>query len=312
MREFIVNENDSGQRTDKFIAKLMPLLPQSMMYKGFRKNCVKLNGKHLKDGKVFLDEGDVLQLYFKDEFFSPEPEFEYIKPQLEVVYEDENILVINKDAGVVVHADEKGTKKTLVAMVQSYLYENNEYNPETEKTFRPSLCNRLDRNTGGLIIAAKNAKALRSMNEGIKNGKVNKYYKAVAEGYTPESGTLNGYLSRNEKVTSVLKTETKDTKQASLDYKTLKQKDGYSLLEIRLYTGRTHQIRSQLSNEGFPLAGDIKYGGHNGKFKNSLWSVKLEFCFDKAKRYFHLVEGFYHTVNSYSMVVDKSAFQLGR
>lgn len=282
MREFIVNENDSGQRIDKFISKLMPFLPQSMMYKGFRKNCVKLNGKHIKDGKIFVSEGDCIQLYFKDEFFSHGPEFVYVKPKLEIVYEDENILIVNKDAGVVVHADEKGTKKTLVDMVQSYLFENNEYNPETENTFRPSLCNRLDRNTGGLIIAAKNAKALRCMNEGIKNGRVNKYYKAVTEGYPPQNGHLEGFTIRADKKTRVISECTDESKKAVLDYEVIAQKDGYSLLGIRLYTGRTHQIRSQLSEEGFPLAGDIKYGGHSGRFKNSLWSVKLEFCFEKG------------------------------
>ena len=96
MKEFVVNENDGGQRIDKFISKLMPLLPQSMMYKGFRKNCVKLNGRHIKDGKFFVNEGDCVQLYFRDEFFSPEPEFIYIKPKLDIVYEDENILIVNK------------------------------------------------------------------------------------------------------------------------------------------------------------------------------------------------------------------------
>lgn len=282
MKEFVVNENDSGQRIDKFISKLMPLLPQSMMYKGFRKNCVKLNGRHVKDGKVFVNEGDIVQLYFRDEFFSPEPEFIYIKPKLDIVYEDENILIINKEAGVVVHADEKGTKRTLIAMVQSYLFENNEYNPETENTFRPALCNRLDRNTGGLVIAAKNIKALRCMNEGLKNGKVNKYYKALVEGYPPQSGRLEGFTLRSDKKTTVVKSEEKDSKAAVLDYNVISHKDGYSLLLVKLYTGRTHQIRSQFSAEGFPLAGDIKYGGHSGRFKNSLWSVKLEFRFDKG------------------------------
>ena len=183
MREFIINKNDAGQRIDKFITKLMPGLPKSMLYKGLRKNCVKLNGKHIKDGSVFIEEADRLKLYFKDEFFEPEKEFKYVRPKLDIVYEDENILIINKAVGVVVHSDSHNAGNTLIDMVQSYLFENNEYDPKAESTFRPALCNRLDRNTGGLIIAAKNARALREMNEKLQCREVRKFYMAVIEGH---------------------------------------------------------------------------------------------------------------------------------
>ena len=276
MREFIVNENDSGQRIDKFISKLMPQLPKSMMYKGMRKNCVKLNGKHIKDGSVFVHEGDEIILYFRDEFFNIENEFKYVKPQLDIVYEDENILVVNKAVGIAVHAGDNVGKTTLIDMVQSYLYENGEYNPNGENTFKPSLCNRLDRNTGGLIIAAKNAAALRSMNEAIREGRVHKYYLAVAEGYPQMQGRMQDYTVRHDKVTSVTEKKTAESKSAMLDYRVLMQKDGYSLVEIRLYSGRTHQIRAQFAAEGYPLAGDTKYGG---QFRQALWSIRLEFDF---------------------------------
>lgn len=279
MKEFIINENDSGQRLDKFISKLMPKLPKSMMYKGFRKNCVKLNGKHIKDGSVFVYEGDTLKLFFKDEFFEAEKEFVYIKPNLDVVYEDDNILVINKAVGVVVHADEANSKNTLVDMVQSYLFQNNEYNPGDENTFKPALCNRLDRNTGGLIIAAKNAKSLREMNERIRSREVRKFYMAVVEGYPEKNGHLEGYTTRNGKVTAVSDTETDNSRHVSLDYSVLDYKNGHSLLEIELHTGRTHQIRAQMSAAGYPLAGDTKYGGHGGMFRQALWSVRLVFDF---------------------------------
>jgi 23S rRNA pseudouridine955/2504/2580 synthase len=279
MREFIINENDGGQRLDKFIAKLMPELPKSMMYKGFRKNCVKLNGKHIKDGSVFVEEGDSLKLFFKDEFFSAEPEFKYVKPKIEVVYEDENILVVNKEPGVVVHADEHNTQRTLIDMIQSYLFENGEYNPEGEQTFKPALCNRLDRNTGGLVIAAKNAKALRAMNERIKNREVKKFYMAVVEGYPENEGHLEGYTSRKGKVTTVSDTLSDGAREVSLDYSVAAQKNGHSLVTIELHTGRTHQIRAQFSAAGYPLAGDTKYGGHGGIFRQALWSVRLVFDF---------------------------------
>ena len=284
MREFKINKNDAGQRLDKFILKAVKGMPMSLMYKAIRTKKIKVNRKRAEQ-KQMLIEGDIVQMFLSEDLFSDkitDNELLTIKPQLDIVYEDENILIVNKEAGVVVHADEKGTKRTLIAMIQSYLFENNEYNPETENTFRPALCNRLDRNTGGLIIAAKNIKALRCMNEGLKNSRVNKYYKAVTEGYPPQSGRLEGFTVRNDKKTTIVKQEEKDSKNAVLDYNVISHKDGYSLLSVKLYTGRTHQIRSQFSAEGFPLAGDIKYGGHSGKFKNSLWSVKLEFCFEKG------------------------------
>lgn len=282
MRQVTVNENDGGQRLDKFLSKLMPKLPGSMLYKGLRKKCVRINGRHVKEGAVRVESGDVLQLYFNDEFFERENSFVYVKPELDIVYEDENILVINKAVGVLVHPDAGGRSKTLVDMVQSYLYEKGEYDPESENTFSPALCNRLDRNTGGLVIAAKNASALRAVNEGIRNRRIKKYYSAIAEGYTDDCGKLEGYVTRSGLVTSKADKNDKGAKQVSLSYKARARNNGYTLLEVELHTGRTHQIRSQLSEAGFPLAGDTKYGGHGGKFRQALWSVRLELDFDTS------------------------------
>ncbi len=277
MREFIINRNDGGQRLDKFIQKLMPTIPKSMLYKSLRKNCVRVNGKHIKDGAFLLNEGDKVSLYMKDEFFKTE-EFKYVKSRLSVVYEDSNIMVINKPVGMLCHADENGQGETLIDMVISYLYDTGEFNPNIENTFKPALCNRLDRNTGGLVISAKNAPALREMNRAIKAREVSKFYSAVCEGYTPPHGELIDKLSREGKVTQVAD----EGKEAHLKYKAVSQKNGYTLLEIELLTGRTHQIRAQFKNLGYPLVGDTKYGAKDGGFRQALYSTRVEFNFPEG------------------------------
>lgn len=277
MREFTVTENDAGQRLDKFITKLMPKLPKSMLYKGLRKNCVRVNGNHKKDGAVFVASGDVVTLYFSDEFFETEKNFRYVKPIFGVVYEDENILVTDKPVGVLSHADENGNGDTLIDMVKSYLYDKGEYSPENEQTFKPAICNRLDRNTGGLVIAAKNARALREVNESIKLRKIRKFYTAIVTGKLEASGHLENKLLREDKVTKV----SDDGKTASLDYRVLSEKNGLNLVEIELHTGRTHQIRTQFAGIGCPLAGDTKYGGGGQKFRQALYSTRLILGFDR-------------------------------
>ncbi|MBQ3124442.1 MAG: RluA family pseudouridine synthase [Clostridia bacterium] len=276
MREFTVAENDGGQRLDRFITKLMPKLPKSMLYKGLRKKCVRLNGSHEKDGAVFVSAGDVVTLYFADEFFEADKSFGYVKPVFKVAYEDENILVVDKPVGVLCHSDENGKGKTLIDMVKSYLWDKGEYNPENEQTFSPALCNRLDRNTGGLVIAAKNAKALRDVNDSIKNRNIRKFYMAMVEGDLPHNGHLEDKLERSEKVTKVSDTG----KSASLDYEVLSRKNGQALVSIELHTGRTHQIRTQFANIGCPLVGDTKYGGKGKSFRQALYATKLILNFD--------------------------------
>lgn len=278
MREVTVNKNDASQRLDKFITKYMPRLPQSMLYKGLRKNCVRVNGKHIKDGRYMISEGDVLSLYFADEFFDTEVGFTAGRSDIDVVYEDENIILINKPSGVVVHADDNGTSDTLLSRMQSYLYIKGEYSPDSEHSFSPAFCNRLDRNTSGIIIGAKNADALRVLNEKIKTREIKKYYLAVAEGKMDKSGTLTAHLTRGEKKVTVTDNETENSKEIKTKYKTLAVKNNLSLVEIELLTGRTHQIRAQMAHIGHPLAGDRKYGAKTGK-KMQLASCKLRFDF---------------------------------
>lgn len=266
MKEIIVKKNDSGQRLDKFLNKYMPNLPNSMLYKGLRKDCVRLNGKHIKDGSVKLCEGDVLKLYFKDEFFEKKPgrdSFKEIKMEPDIVYEDDNIILVNKPQGICVHEDENGTGVTLIDSVKAYLWRNGVYNPDEEQSFVPALCNRIDRNTQGIVIIAKNAEALRIMNEKIKNREVEKYYICVVEGIMKKKhDTLKAFLRRDEKKKQVciFDSPKPDAKTILTEYKVLKTGKSRSLLEIHLLTGRTHQIRAHMAHVGHPLLGDGKYG----------------------------------------------------
>lgn len=279
MKQVIINENDAGQRLDKFLTKYMPKLPQSLLYKGLRKNCVRVNGRHIKKAEYKLNCNDVLSLYFNDEFFEKKAGFVPTKHKLDVVYEDENVLLINKRPGVVVHADDRNTKNTLIDEIKSYLYEKGEYRPDSEHSFAPSLCNRLDRNTGGIIIAAKKAAALRILNEKIKSREIKKLYLCIVDGHPKKEGSLEAYLTRHEKKVSVSDTFSENSKLIKTNYRVVAENEDTSLLEVELLTGRTHQIRAQLAAIGHPLTGDVKYGGSpKGKYQ-SLYSYRLIFDF---------------------------------
>ncbi len=288
MREFTIRQNDAGQRLDRWLGKTLPLLPAPLAQKYIRIKRIKHNGKGAKRD-TRLAVGDVLQLYINDEFFdSPTPENAFLsifQPRLDILYEDKNLLLVNKRPGLVVHPDEQEKVNTLITHIQAYLYQKKEWSPYREHAFAPALCNRIDRNTGGIVIAAKNAEALRVINDKIKAREIDKYYLAVLHGtMQPRAGKLEHFLRKDEglKQVQVFSQPVPDGKTAVTYYKTLAAENGLSLVECRLHTGRTHQIRAQFAAAGHPLLGDGKYGSgkDNRRFGRSfqaLCSYKLAF-----------------------------------
>ena len=288
MREFTIGKNDAGQRLDRFVAKNLPLLPPALLQKYIRLKRIKVNGKGSKRD-VRLNTGDILQLYINDEFFDkPSEENMFLtvfQPRLNIVYEEENLLLVDKRPGMVVHADETEKVNTLINHIQAYLYQKREWNPRWENAFAPALCNRIDRNTGGIVIAAKNAETLRILKEKIRDHEIEKSYLCVVCGRPkPAEGRLEGYLFKDTVKNQVYVTKKPQpgAKTAVTEYRTLCSAMGLSLVECRLLTGRTHQIRAQMAAAGCPLLGDGKYGRERinrtyGETGQMLYSYKLTF-----------------------------------
>ena len=293
MEKLTVGTNDAGQRLDKFLTKAFRNLPKSMMYKFIRTKKIKVNRKRAEIGQMLV-EGDTVELFLPPEFLEKEQSdslFKNIKPAFDVVYEDENLLICDKPVGMLSHGDKEGEKNTLIEHVKAYLWQKGEYSPEDEQSFAPALCNRIDRNTCGLVLAAKNAETLRVMNEKIKERTISKFYLCRVHGIPKQrEATLTGYLKKDADANKVEVFQTipknakynDDYKKIITKYRVVAAVGNEAILEVELVTGRTHQIRAHMASIGHPLLGDGKYAENSadrkaGVFRQALCSYKLRF-----------------------------------
>ncbi|MBQ9459652.1 MAG: RluA family pseudouridine synthase [Oscillospiraceae bacterium] len=311
MREYVIGKNDAGQRLDRFLAKTVPLLPASLAQKYIRLKRIKVDGARA-ERDLRLSEGCVVQCYINDEFFDvPNENNAYLtiaSPRLNIVYEDENLLLLNKPAGLLCHAGEGENGVTLLDHLLAYLYQRHEWRPREENAFTPALCNRIDRNTEGIVIAAKNAQSLRILNEKIKNREISKYYLCVCLGRPePPKGTLELFVRKDERENRVrvYHHPVPGGRKAVTRYDTLATRRELSLVEAELLTGRTHQIRASFAEFGHPLLGDGKYGNGtvNRKYGESsqlLCSYRLRFDFPTDAECLNYLRGREFTVEDVS------------
>ena len=277
MHLITIQRNDAGQRLDKFLTKRMPACPKNMLYKLIRKKDIRLNGKRCK-GDEFLKEGDTLRIFAKEEFFAkPEVSHPAELPPPEILFENPDILVAYKPSGICSHG-----KGSLLEQIQSDLYRRGIYHPEAEQTFAPSLCNRIDRNTEGLVIAAKNAAALRCMNAAIRDRKVRKQYLAVCTSPLPHAAdTCTAYLKKEEHSRhAMVRDSAPDSswKRIVTEYKVMASSGKLHLVKVTLHTGRTHQIRAHLAFLGAPLLGDPRYSTEKSREENQClcaWALRF-------------------------------------
>ncbi len=275
MKEIRITKNEENQRLDKFLLKYMNKASKAFIYKLLRKKRIKYNGKKA-EGHELLQAGDSLSLYLSEETmasFMEEKAITEAKRHFAILYEDDDVLAVAKPAGLLTHPEKSEDKDTLIDQVLFYLYEKGQYAPSMESTFTPALCNRLDRNTSGIVLAGKTLKGVQSLNEAIRSRQVDKYYLTMVRGEVKEAGEISTFLSKEEG-----KNQVRISKEAGIDgkesitrYRPLAYQNGYTLLEIHLITGKTHQIRAHMQAMGHPVVGDRKYGdaGVNQEFRQN-------------------------------------------
>lgn len=288
MRELTVGKNDDGLKLEKFMARTFRTMPPSLIRKYLRLKCVRVNGVHGKADTV-VHGGDVLRFFISDEFFEKKPaaDLSRVRPDFGVVYEDENIILMDKPAGLICQPDEGESFNTLANQLVSYLIRKGEYDPARENAFVPALCNRIDRNTQGIVIGAKTSAALMILNEKIKLREIDKFYRCLVFGVpTPLSADKTAFLRKDSASNTVLVTDRSlpGSREIRTAYQTVATDGAISLLDVTLYTGRTHQIRAHMAHLGHPLLGDTKYGtaaqnrGLPFRFQ-ALSSCRLTFAF---------------------------------
>lgn len=264
MREIEITGKEQGQRADKFLLKYMNKANKSFVYKMIRKKNIKLNDKRLM-GNELLKTGDVIKLYLADETIDKFREDKRIlktERNFSIVFEDENILLCGKPAGLIVHPDKEHKTNTLNDQLLYYLYKKGEYNPNNSMGFVPSVCNRLDVNTSGIVAMGKNLNAVQELNRGFRDRLIDKYYITLVKGVVEKSGTIEGYHSKSSENTASISKTDNGGSYICTHYRPIKSNGKYTLLEIKLETGKSHQIRVCMKYIGHPIVGDRKYGDY--------------------------------------------------
>lgn len=279
MKSFTAGPNENGVRLNRFVESVTRQMPRSMMYKAFRNKRIKVNGKRA-DPDTRLSEGDLIELYINDEFFPATPVASKQKtprrqPAVNIIYEDDNFAVLYKPAHLLCHSDRTGDPN-LVDAFAAYLENKGQYDPHAEQRFAPALCNRLDRGTEGLVLAAKTYPALRDLNEIIRTDLMKKEYLTITVG-APPAGRHIAWLQHSEKNNKVRihARSGEGYKQIITDVTVIRQVGPFALCRIGLVTGRTHQIRAHLSYLGHPVLGDIKYGNRKMNERTGLKTQAL-------------------------------------